>query len=221
MKIKPFPLLLLFNVSSRGTLSVDMESIKKAVDDKDSPYYYPDLIDRLNKFDISLTDKDFKHLYYGNFFFPMYNPYGFFNTIKNKMNAGRYESAYEEGIELLKQNPVNLKALSETAICALSLGNADVAVKYMFAVTSLIKAILNSGDGKSPYTAFVVISIADEYELLSAMGLRSAHQALSGQTDVISIENPKNGQNKVYFNVSLPLSFNRKFFAGSIDESNI
>src|SRR5438445_6937624 len=58
------------------------------------------------------------------------------------------------------------------------LAHADKATYHKFVFEGLLNSIKNSGDGKSEETAFVVISVDEEYALLNWLGLRPTGQAL-------------------------------------------
>ncbi|MBR0872799.1 DUF4919 domain-containing protein [Bradyrhizobium tropiciagri] len=72
-----------------------------------------------------------------------------------------------------------------------------------------MKSVLKSGDGKSPETAFVVISIDEEYSILRAQALLRVKQALvnHGGSAFDRIEAKKRDSDQLvtlYFNVDRP-----------------
>jgi Domain of unknown function (DUF4919) len=72
----------------------------------------------------------------------------------------------------------------------------------------LVNSILDSGDGKTPDTAYVVISTHEEYVTLRALGLQPAGQALSNAGvhafDIMTATDPKTKtQQKIYFNIDI------------------
>ncbi|MBL7899139.1 MAG: DUF4919 domain-containing protein, partial [Crocinitomicaceae bacterium] len=81
-----------------------------------------------------------------------------------------------------------------------------------------LDVIYASGDGKSLETAYVVISVDDEYRIVGDLGLYVKQQVLINDCDLLIFE--KKGQRKVrkkkikelYFNVQMPLlSFSNSF----------
>lgn len=69
----PILVLLAFACSNQNTATeqyfgVDYDEVEIIVKDKNSPFYYKKLYDRLMKEDRSLTEEDFYYLYYGNVF---------------------------------------------------------------------------------------------------------------------------------------------------------
>lgn len=72
----------------------------------------------------------------------------------------------------------------------------------------LLKSIVATGDGKTPKTAYKVISIPEEYMTLWYLGLRSENQSVGkfdGITcDVFQVKNQKNGERStVYFDITI------------------
>src|SRR5207245_2132656 len=63
-------------------------------------------------------------------------------------------------------------------LCHGKLGNEAAMRRERETARGLIDSILQSGDGKSEASAFVVIQIAEEYSLLGVLGLRPSNQAL-------------------------------------------
>lgn len=96
-------------------------------------------------------------------------------------------------------------------VCHTTLGDKKTAKTYANKYFSLLDAIYSSGDGRSIETAYVVIKVADEYELLADLKLSCTKQALIEDTDLLTIstqnqkEEPK--ITELYFNVSKPLDY--------------
>jgi hemerythrin len=83
----------------------------------------------------------------------------------------------------------------------------------------LIKSILNSGDGKSEETAYVVASVPEEYVVLRVMGLQIRNQSLAhngGHSyDVLEVKEPKSGKTStLYFNVDVSMNHLLNLFGG-------
>jgi hypothetical protein len=75
--------------------------------------------------------------------------------------------------------------------------------------TGLIRAILATGDGRGYDTAYIVLSIPEEYTLLRVMGLRPDGQRLEQHAghwfDVLNATHTESGRPlQVFFNVDLP-----------------
>jgi hypothetical protein len=72
----------------------------------------------------------------------------------------------------------------------------------------LIDSIRSSGDGKSPATAWVVISVDEEYAVLRALGFKPSGQSLLRQNghsyDVMKTKSDDGTEQTFYFNVDIP-----------------
>lgn len=70
----------------------------------------------------------------------------------------------------------------------------------------LISALLKSGDGRSPETAFQVITVREEYELLRAFNLQALQQRLivhnNQYYDVLTVRDINGDEGEIFFEVS-------------------
>lgn len=189
----------------------DYKSIKKEINDKKSIYFYPNLIEKLENGTTDLSREDFKHLYYGYRYQGSYNPYASTETEKQIEEKLKNDLQVEDIQEItalipkaLKENPINLKLYLYASYFNNQLGNTEKADVMMQTYFGFIIAILTSGDGQSCETAFHVLSVHDEYELLGALELKSKGQALVGNCDLLQLADNNDGIEKLYFNISVP-----------------
>lgn len=193
---------------------LDFKEIEKEVMDKNSAHYYPKLIERFLMHDTSLTENENRLIYYGNVYSKVYSPYITSDEEKKFLKyyyAKKYKKAIPFGQKVLNNNPVNVKILLKVMVSYSALKDSVNTAMYADMYFDLIDVIKHSGDGKGFGTAYVVINISDEYELLKYKDLIPTGQSLSGETDIISIdtEHQKTEPGKevikmVYFDVSLP-----------------
>jgi len=219
--MKRFSIVCIFLISncigfSQKFSNIDYSLVETETKDPHSEFYYPYLTKRLLKNDTTLTRKEYQYLYFGNVYIKNYNPYGqsdlekeFHEIYKNE----QYTEAIPVGKRVLAENPVNINVTFKMLVCYHILeirGTARIYAKKYF---SMLDAIYNSGDGKSIETAYVVIKVDDEYQILSDLELQSLGQALlmKGPTDRLTIDtkNQKKikGKKKIkelYFNVNKP-----------------
>jgi len=222
-KLITIALLLFISCSTFGqkVLTVDFDSLKLKISDKESTLYYPSLIERFVNGDATLTDEEYSALYYGSVFSESYNPYSTSDT-EDKFfefyNEQKYKKAIPFGEKVLKENPVNLTMTFKMLVCYNVLGDSVNMDKYALQHISLTRAILNSGDGKSLETAYVVLNVRDEYNLLFSMEMKMIRQALVGDTDVLTVKHEKETNDKntkdIYFNVRMPLEYLSRGFSG-------
>lgn len=145
-----------------------------------------------------------------------YSPYGSDRDSRQKMfaalNAKDYQNALELANKILAGNFLDINAQFGAYVAHRELGDADDAEKHKFFLQGLIRSIEKSGDGKTPATAFVVISTDEEYALLNWQGLRATAQALLNQGghsyDRMTALNPKtNETTDYYFNIDKPFNW--------------
>ena len=77
---------------------------------------------------------------------------------------------------------------------------------------NILSAIFDSGDGKTAATAFVVMCVSDEYEVMASMQVENTAQSLNGNCDVMDLKKNDINIDKLYFNVSKPLEAMMKMF---------
>jgi hypothetical protein len=146
----------------------DLMKIKAAVTDSSNAYFYPKL---LNEF---LLEPDYysgekgTYLYYGYMFSPQYKAmlYGKeVDKFDKYLSSKRYAKAIEAGEKLLVENPINLGLLIRMSHCYKETGDPK-AEKTQKLVEILMRAVRDNGN--RPYK---VISVSDEYIMMSAEGL--------------------------------------------------
>lgn len=207
---------------SQKISNIDYDKIKENIQFSASKNYYPKLLERFKQFDKTLTEEEFSLIYYGNVFYDKYSPYGY-NPDINKFLELYYKEDYKEAIiygkKVFETNPVNLKVLFKLLACSHRLEDLNQAKNYAYLYRGLINEVYKSGDGNNLATAYVVVNISDEYEILADLKLSSSSQVLVGETDILTIDgknhdanNENNSIEKLYFNVYKPLEYLQKQF---------
>jgi hypothetical protein len=210
-------LALLICVSSglsQNIGSINFSKIRAEIENPNSEYYYPALLRRIWADDTTLTVKHYKRLYYGSVFQDYYHPYGasdakkeFIQIYANK----KYDDAILKGKAVLLENPVDIEVTLKMIYSFLELKDTVSAKIYGHKYFSFLDVIYASGDGQTAQTAFVVISVDDEYRIVGDLGLNVRAQMLIDDCDLLMFE--KRSQRKVrkkkikqlYFNVQMPL----------------
>lgn len=177
------------------------------------PSTYEELVQRVKKSDQTV---DFQQLRFAYAETKLYSPYGGDRVGRKAMfaalNAREFEAALKHSEKALETNYLDMNAHFVAFAAQKELGKTDKSDYHKFVFQGLIKSISDSGDGKSPATAFVVISTDEEYVWLNYMGLTVKSQALVEEKghryDMMTSINPKTGQTVVYyFNVDKPLKW--------------
>jgi hypothetical protein len=128
-----------------------------------------------------------------------------FEALKKK----DYAKALHNADVVLENEFVDLDAHRVKQIACQGLHDDQKAAFHEAVARGLLKSILDSGDGKSAATAYVVISVHEEYIVLQVLGLRPSGQSvvnLDGHSyDVLETKNQNSVAGvKLYFNVDIP-----------------
>jgi len=216
---KLFIILTILFVFSNLAISQDQEirpikfkKLKKEIRKQRSPFYYPVLFQRYLDLDTSLTYEEFRYLYYGFTFQDAYSPYGIpalqdsliSYLSRQELLRAEYQVAARIGGQLLRESPFRLRETFITAVAYEMAGDGKMSSIYFSFFEKQVDAIMSSGDGLSTNTAFVVIYIRDEYEMLEVLGFKfgGGQALLAGDYDKLELEENPYGVEALYFDVS-------------------
>ncbi|KAB1230147.1 DUF4919 domain-containing protein [Chryseobacterium viscerum] len=188
----------------------DYAGIQKNIENKNSEFYYPELLKSLKKNDTLLTTNQYRHLYFGYTFQKEYKPYKIGKkaeeVAKYYRGEGISQKDLSKGIQLfldaLDENPLDLRAMNYLAYLYHLNNDDDTAKKIAGNFHGLLGAILTSGDGLTCETGFHVISVTDEYVLLNRFQMETKAQSHDGKCDYQEFEKGKYKIPGFYFDIS-------------------
>src|SRR5690554_2847308 len=199
--------------------------IEGNVKDQNSSYYYPTLLKKYLDANSEMTLEEARHLYYGYVFQTNYVPTDT-STYNNKLaitlSRGSFTpSDYAEILEysnaLLLQDPFNLRALN-AKLLVLAQQNKTEEYKKVAQKRSIVQsAIVSSGDGMNENSAFYVIKVAHEYDILPFLGYTfgGEDKVLRGKkVNYLSLGDNRFGVDRVYFNISPVIDYISKHGGG-------
>jgi hypothetical protein len=130
-------------------------------------------------------------------------------AMADALNKKDYPAALKAAEAVLDSNYVNIDAHFVALVANQEMGATDKADFHRTVFRGLINSIRNSGDGKSLETAWVVITVHEEYVMLRVLGFRPSQQSLVNQKghsyDVMKVKNAEDGTEQTfYFNVDIP-----------------
>ncbi|SFI39443.1 DUF4919 domain-containing protein [Halpernia frigidisoli] len=128
----------------------DFNKILKETKDKKSELYYPNLLDRYNKVDSTLTGKEILSMLIAFTADKNYKPYKDIDFGRNlyKLNEDKkYDEVIKSGQTFLIKHPFDLKTNFEVAYSYHKLGKQKQADNYMLKGIQIFKAMSYSGDG--------------------------------------------------------------------------
>ncbi|HUJ02169.1 MAG TPA: DUF4919 domain-containing protein [Rhizomicrobium sp.] len=144
-----------------------------------------------------------------------YDPYGgatraLFSDTWNALQTKDCQTVMTKSDAFLKidftRAPVHI--MRET--CFEQQGDKSDAARELAIGRGLTESLLGSGDGKSPATAYVVVTMSEEGYVMTFLGMNEEQQALiqddKGYYDFIQGEDEHGNKKSVYFNVTLPFT---------------
>ena len=112
----------------------------------------------------------------------------------------------------LEKVPVDADVHYARAQALKRLGDWAGASYHWHCFYGLIHSIASSGDGKTPKTAFKVISVAEEYYLLDEIRAEIIEQTLVDSCDKMRVKLRDGTEVTMYFDVSIPSAFTARLF---------
>ena len=199
----------------------DYKKIEANITNKKSKFYFPVLMERFKKADLTLTLEEKRHFYYGYSFQPTYSSHGktnFSDSInailsKDEINENDLQRIIELGDLALAINPLDLQVMSyQLYVFGANPDSKQYKDKFT-QIHIIIDAILSSGNGKTQETAFFVIFTSHEYEVLNMLGLEfGGKQQLIKQYDYLTVSKNDWGIKGLYFDITPCLSFSHGSF---------
>lgn len=161
-------LTLCFQTKAQNELIINYSEIKEKIQNPNSPNYYPILLKRFNDFDKELNLEEYALIYYGFSFQKDYLKNQSEEMELSKLEKdGNYDKLISACEKYLSKNPVSLKANDLMAYSLYKQNRSESEwKKYQDRYRALRKVIVYSGNGLTCETAFKVISISDEYDIL-------------------------------------------------------
>ncbi|HXP75499.1 MAG TPA: DUF4919 domain-containing protein [Stellaceae bacterium] len=141
---------------------------------------------------------------------PDFNPYGLTgashrDAMFKAYQAGDCATAVKEAVQLLDVNFVNMDGHIVSDMCYSRLGKDAERTREHAIAAGLIHSIMDSGDGKTQQTAYVVISVDEEYSILRVLGLKPGRQSLvqgdGHKFDQLDATKPDGQTQSLFFNV--------------------
>lgn len=157
---------------------------------------------------------DYRALRLAFFETPDYNPLTgmmVYRSLWGLVMQANWPEAAKQAEAVLEKNYVDANAHMVAHIAYREQGDAEKARLHRRWADGIIESIKTGGDGKSPATAWHVISISEEYAVIRSMNLRATGQALVNDKghayDMMKTLDPRtNTEVTLFFNVDKPFS---------------
>jgi len=172
---------------AQDEININFDEIKSKIENVNSENYYPKLLKRFNEFDKTLTLEENALIYYGFSFQEDYlKNMPREEQLKAFADNKDYENVVTEAQKILEKNPVSLTANNELGYALFKLGKPESEwKKYQKRYRDIRKVIAFSGNGLSCESAFKVIYVSDEYNMIYDYFdiPKASRQSLSGLCD--------------------------------------
>jgi Domain of unknown function (DUF4919) len=131
------------------------------------------------------------------------------------LRQGDYAQALALAKKILGDCYLDIQAHQVAYVASRKMQHAREANFHRFIVHGLLEAIFHSGNGKSPETAWVVLSTDEEYVILRVLRLAPASQSLLNSGghayDRLDAVDPRTQQKvSLYFNIDRPMQYLQK-----------
>lgn len=190
-------------------------------------YNYSELMNKYMAGDTEMSIEEQRHLYYGFVFQPHYNPSDtskYNNDLSQVLNkqflsTSDYNDVEKHAKALLTEDPFNLRALNALLLVYAQLDNSE-----QYKITTQKKdivqrAISSSGDGMTKKTAFYVIKVSHEYDILGFLGFKyggSEKIEKNCKCNSLSLATNPFDIDKVYFNIEPILDYAKRKGGGKL-----
>jgi hypothetical protein len=135
----------------------------------------------------------------------------------NYLETSQYHEAISTADSILSENFVDINAHLYCGYAYRQIKDTTKADFHYSIYEELIKSISASGDGRSPGTAFIVITTKEEYAFIDALGLDHTQQSLSTKDghffDILETTDRETKEKyTIYFNIDIPYGYLNKMF---------
>ena len=165
----------------------DLDSIAKASVDENSKFYYPRLLKSFMANDTTMTPEEFQYFYYGTLFQEDYDPYreapnqALLQELlpvyaKQKRTRADREKMLDYAIQVLNDNPVDLRQLTNRIYVYEQNRKYDLAKIWQYKLNHLLLVIASSGTGTDAENAFIIVYPQHEYDFLNLSGMTASSQ---------------------------------------------
>lgn len=183
-------------------------------------YNYSDLMNRYLSGDNSMNIDEQRHLYYGYIYQIGYNPTDtskYNNDLakslsKTHLSDNDYNEIEKSAKALLTEDPFNLRALKALLLVYAEKDNVDQYKINIQKVDIIQRVIASSGDGMTRKTAYYVIKVAHEYDILSFLGFKygGAKKLEKGNCNSLMLSPNPYDIDKIYFNIKPVMDYANK-----------
>jgi hypothetical protein len=178
------------------------ENIRLAIEDKNSIFFYPNLINKIKTQPDKISKEEMQHLYYGQIYKSgtglafLDNPDE--GNFRKAVMQNRCKKVIKIGNSIIEKSPVSLTTLMHINNCRQSLKQPDQTYFLDSRLKLILDVILSTGDGKSKETAIKIANIEDDYIVKGVLGFLGGTETLDIADNKSFSVWTKDGE-KIYF----------------------
>ncbi len=200
-----------------GPTAPDYKEIEKNIAIR---YQYSDLMEQYLAGNNDMTIDEQRHLYYGYVFQIQYNPSDtsrYNNELaislsKVHLSDNDYNIIEKSAKALIAEDPFNLRALNALLIVYAEKDNVEQYKITNQKIDIVQRAIASSGDGMTTKTAYYVIKVSHEYDILNFLGYRygGSKKLEKDKCNSLTLAPNPYDIDKVYFNIEPSLNYAKR-----------
>lgn len=174
---------------------------------------YEALLERAKKGDRTVDFTELRLAFYESSNYNPYSPMLTYRPLWGALAQNNYAEAIKIAQSVFEKNFIEVNANMVAHIAYRETGDTERAAFHRFMADGLLASIKSTKDGKTPETAFEVISVSEEYGLMRSLELRPIKQSLINNNghffDALVVVDKTNQQSTVYFNIDKPFTWKK------------
>lgn len=195
-------------------MGIDFTTIADLVNDEESVYYYPNLLEKYNKLDSSLYRIDYIMLYYGHALQNEYNPFKDMlieDSLSRLNSQGKFAEVNALSNKFLQKKPISFFGNIERGACLYALEDSIRSVHFLEKYNRLFTAVETAGMGSSYEDPIVLISPMDAEVFLKRYQLKIIEKKAEDKNKhkylYFKVLSPEEREFPIYFDVTIPFAF--------------
>jgi hypothetical protein len=174
---------------------------------------YESLLEKVKKGDRTVDFTELRLAFYESSNYNPYSPMLTYRPLWGALAQNNYAEAIKIAQSVFEKNFIEVNANMVAHIAYRETGDTERAAFHRFMADGLLASIKSTKDGKTPETAFEVISVSEEYGLMRSLELRPIKQSLVENKghffDALVVVDKTNQQSTVYFNIDKPFTWKK------------
>ena len=174
---------------------------------------YEALLEKVKKGDRTVDFTELRLAFYESSNYNPYSPMLTYRPLWGALAQNNYPEAIKIAESVFEKNFIEVNANMVAHIAYRETGDTERAAFHRFMADGLLASIKSTKDGKTPETAFEVISVSEEYGLMRSLELRPIKQSLIENKghffDALVVVDKTNQQSTVYFNIDKPFKWKK------------